>query len=77
MTDPTDMPDEESETVSIPITACPDCKAGDKLTLTVLSVDENAGTISATVEDAEPDEEGGSDSMAEDLGNAGQEGGQQ
>lgn len=72
MTDETESPQEEqSETVDIPLTACPDCKPGDSLTLKVLSVDEKSGTISAKVEEGNEPEEGGSDAMAAELGNSG------
>lgn len=66
-----DSENEQAETVDIPLTACPDCKPGDSLTLKVLSVDEKSGTISATVEEGNEPDEGGSDAMAAELGGAG------
>lgn len=68
------MENEQAETVEIPLSACPDCKPGDVLTAKVVSVDTDSGTINVTVEEQGEPDEGGSDSMAAELGNVGKEG---
>lgn len=65
-------PEQETEqpTVEIPLSACPDCKPGDTLMAKVVSVDSKSGTINVAIQEGE--EEGGSDSMAAELGNVGE-----
>lgn len=66
-TQASDSQEEQAETVEIPLSAAGDVKEGDTITLKVVSVDSEGGTITAEVQDSEADEEGGSDSMAEEF----------
>lgn len=61
------MEQEQAETVELPLSACPDCKPGDTLMAKVISVDAKSGTINVTIEES-GETEGGSDSMASELG---------
>ena len=63
---------DQQQTVEIPLSACPDCKEGDTIPMKVVSIDQQAGVINAMPQETTPDENGGgSDQMAEQLGNAG------
>ena len=64
-----DEQEESAETVELPAASFPNAKEGDTVQLTVVSVDAEGGTITATPVEAEESDEGGSDSMAAELGN--------
>ena len=63
--------EEATETVELPVASFPAAKEGDTIELTVVSVDAEGGTITATPAEAEEpaEEEGGSDAMAAEIGN--------
>lgn len=60
-----DSQEEQAETVEIPLSAFKGAKEGDMLK--IVSVDSEGGTITAEVQDSEADDQGGSDSMAEEF----------
>ena len=73
-TNPTPTPPEqESETVEIPISAAPDARPGSTISFKVISVDSESGVINASPVSDETEEtmeeKGGSDQMAEGIGN--------
>lgn len=65
----------ESETVELPLSACPGCKPGDTIQFKVVSVDQNGGVINAMPVNETPDETanqgGGSDDLAQEVGETG------
>lgn len=62
---------EESQSVEIPISACPDAKPGDMIHFKVVSVNSDGGVVNAEpvseTEEDSAENEGGSDKMAEDM----------
>lgn len=67
-------PDEkqQTQTVEIPLSAVGQVKAGDTITLKVISVDEQGGVVNAapmSQQAEEGPEAGGSDSLAAELDN--------
>ena len=64
--------EQQTQTVEIPLSAVGQVKAGDTITLKVISVDEQGGVVNAapmSQQAEESPEAGGSDSLAAELDN--------
>lgn len=63
--------EDQSETAELPLSIVGDqpVKEGDVIRLTVVSVDQDSGTINVAYDHAKPSSDGGTDAMAEQISN--------